>query len=104
LYIGRIKGLFELLNDLKRLFLWTRKCSYRPYEQHRGRQQQLSHGRVSPCLDYKVRKPSKNAPQSRYQAGASFEKWPQLAHRVISLRCEIWSLSAHSGLWQAVYT
>jgi hypothetical protein len=25
-----------------------------------------------------------------------------LAHRVISLRCRIWSLSGHNGLWQAV--
>ena len=25
-----------------------------------------------------------------------------VAHRVISLRCGIWSLSGHSGLWQAV--
>jgi hypothetical protein len=27
---------------------------------------------------------------------------PEVAHRVISLRCGIWSLSGHSGLWQAV--
>ncbi len=25
-----------------------------------------------------------------------------LAHRVISVRCGIWSLSGHSGLWRAV--
>jgi hypothetical protein len=25
-----------------------------------------------------------------------------LAHRIISLRCGIWSLPVHNGLWQAV--